>query len=108
MSNKSIQSEFFVSSTLNDAIDVSANTEKDKNYEMVNHPKHYNQYDIEVIDMMRKIWGDEDTIIFCRLNAFKYRMRMGLKPNNSIDQDLQKEKIYLNYIDEIRREHLKI
>ena len=66
------------------------------NYEHVNHPSHYNNYNIEVIDMMEKIWGTKNLINFCLMNAFKYRMRMGTKPDNSIQQDLQKEQWYLN------------
>ena len=41
-------------------------------YEEVNHPLHYNAYDVEVIDMMEKVFGKEETAIFCKLNAFKY------------------------------------
>lgn len=63
----------------------------------VNHPQHYNSYDVEIIEMMKRIWGTEATITFCKLNAFKYRMRMGLKPNNPIEQDLAKEQWYLDY-----------
>lgn len=66
------------------------NTEK--NYEHVNHPSHYNNYSVEVIDMMKKIWGIENTIRWCEMTAFKYRMRMGTKPGNSIEQELNKEK----------------
>lgn len=76
--------------------------EKNNDYEMVNHPKHYNNYDIETIDMMIKIWGIKATIIFCELNAFKYRMRMGTKPNQSIKQDIKKEKWYLKKADELK------
>lgn len=65
-------------------------------YESVNSPKHYNNYSIEVIDMMVSIWGVEKTIAFCEMNAFKYRMRMGTKPDNAIDQDLKKEQWYLD------------
>ena len=43
-------------------------------YEHVNHPKHYNNYSVEVIDMMEAIYGVEATIIFCEMTAFKYRM----------------------------------
>ena len=64
-------------------------------YEMVNHPSHYNNYDVEVIEMMKKIWGITATYNFCQMNAFKYRMRMGTKPGNDIFQDLDKEKWYL-------------
>lgn len=73
-----------------------------EDYEMVNHPKHYNLYDVEVVDMMRRIWGSEKTAIWCELNAFKYRMRMGLKPCSSFDEDLAKEQWYLNKAKEIR------
>lgn len=70
-------------------------------YEMVDHPQHYNNYEYEVIDMMRKIYGDEKTAIFCELNAFKYRMRMGTKPTSPIDEDLKKEQWYLKKKQEI-------
>ncbi len=60
----------------------------------VNHPKHYNQYPIEVIDMMVAIWGKEKTATFCTMNAFKYRMRLGHK--NDIQEDLAKEQWYLD------------
>ena len=78
-------------------------TEKDTAYEMVNHPSHYNQYDIEVIDMIIKIWGPEAAALWCDITAFKYRMRMGTKPNNSIEQDIKKEQWYLNKSKEIRK-----
>lgn len=70
-------------------------------YEMVDHPQHYNNYEYEVIDMMRKIYGDEKTAIFCELNAFKYRMRMGTKPTSPIQEDLKKEQWYLKKKQEI-------
>lgn len=69
--------------------------EENKDYEHVNHPTHYNNYDVEVIDMMRRIWGDNATIMWCEMTAFKYRMRMGTKPGNTIKQDLDKESWYL-------------
>ena len=68
----------------------------DKNYEMVNHPKHYNNYDKEVIDMMVDIWGLEKTAVWCEMTAFRYRMRMGTKPDNPMEQDFNKEKWYLD------------
>lgn len=68
--------------------------------EQVNHPIHYNQYSIEVIDMMISIWGRDETALFCEMNAFKYRMRLGHK--DDIQQDLKKEQWYLNKAKEIR------
>lgn len=66
--------------------------------EQVNHPEHYNDYDVEVIEMMERVFGHEAVINFCRLNAFKYRMRAGHKDGNSLEQDLKKERWYLDYI----------
>lgn len=74
-------------------------------YEYVNHPTHYNNYSMEVIDMMVKLWGPENTATFCEMNAYKYRMRLGLKPENPIEQDLKKEKWYLDKAKSIRKEY---
>ena len=67
--------------------------------ERINNPKHYNQYPVEVIDMMLAIWGHQKIIDFCIINAFKYRMRIGYK--DDIEQDLAKEKWYLEKAKEI-------
>lgn len=72
-----------------------------KDYEMVNHPNHYNSYSLETIEMMRRIWGDEATAKWCEMTAFKYRMRVGLKPDNSIEQDLAKEQWYIKKSNEL-------
>ena len=65
----------------------------------INHPKHYNQYPVEVIDMMIRIWGEEATRTFCILNAFKYRMRVGHK--DDAQSDLAKEQWYLDKAEEL-------
>lgn len=64
--------------------------------EQVNHPDHYNNYSVEVIDMMIAIYGKEDVAKFCEINAFKYRMRAGIKIANSYREDFKKEAWYLN------------
>jgi len=70
------------------------------NYEVVNkeydyvNPSHYQNYSKEVIEMMFNIWGKEKLIAHCEMCAFKYRMRVGEKPNQPIDQDLKKAKWY--------------
>ena len=72
-------------------------------YEHVNSPSHYNNYSKEVIDMMVDIYGTDKTIVFCEMNAFKYRMRLGTKPEQPIERDLQKEKWYLDKAEELRK-----
>lgn len=106
-SRKAVNSEASESASLTDygKKNIEAGkiaTGKDAEYEMVNHPTHYNQYDIEVIDMIIKIWGPEAAALWCDITAFKYRMRMGTKPDNSIEQDIKKEQWYLNKSKEIR------
>lgn len=68
--------------------------------EAVNHPSHYNQYPIEVIDMMESIFGLEATKLWCVMTAFKYRMRMGHK--DDIQQDMEKEQWYLRRAESLR------
>ena len=77
-------------------------TEQNGDYEYVNHPKHYNNYDVEVIDMMEKIFGPYQTAVFCKLNAYKYRMRVGTKPNTPVTEDLAKEQWYLKKYRELK------
>ena len=74
------------------------------NYEHVNHPTHYNSYSMECIAMMEMIWGAEATALWCEMTAFKYRMRLGNKPDNPIDQDLAKEAWYLAKAKELREQ----
>ena len=78
------------------------NNTNEQNYDFVNHPQHYNQWSMEVIDMMQKIYGLENTAIFCEMNAFKYAMRMGFKPTDNIQQDINKRNWYLNKANEIK------
>jgi hypothetical protein len=75
---------------------------ENKEYEHVNHPNHYNTFSKEVIDMMVDIWGIEKTIAFCEMNAFKYKMRMGDKPNQPLEQDSKKAFWYLNKSKELK------
>lgn len=73
-------------------------------YEMVNHPSHYNRYPIEAIEMARRIWGDEAMYTAAQITAFFYRMRLGLKPENSVEQELNKEEFWLNYAQKIAQD----
>lgn len=62
-------------------------------YDFIN-PDHYKQGSMEVIDMMIAIWGKEAVATYCEINAFKYRMRLGLKPEQPVERDLEKAKWY--------------
>lgn len=54
------------------------------------NPEHYKQQSREVWEMMLAIWGEEKFIAHCEMCAFKYRMRIGLKPNQDIQDELNK------------------
>jgi hypothetical protein len=65
-------------------------------------PEHYRKGSREVWQMMVDIWGVDAFKLFCEMNAFKYRMRLGSKPNESVDQDLEKAKWYEAKINELK------
>ena len=64
---------------------------KKKKEDLVNHPKHYNQGEIECIDAIRAMLSTEEFIGYLRGNSLKYRWRFRYK--NGI-QDLQKAEWY--------------
>ena len=80
--------------------------DEQEKYEQVHHPNHYNRYSIEAVEMARRIWGDDAMKTAAEITAFFYRMRMGLKPDNSVEQELAKETFWLNYAKKIE-ENLK-
>ena len=71
-------------------------------YEYVNHPSHYNRYPIEAVEMARRIWGDEAMEKAAEITAFFYRMRLGLKPDIAVEQDIEKEDFWLDYARKLR------
>lgn len=70
-------------------------------YDFIN-PDHYKNSSIEVIDMMVAVWGEEAVIKHCEMCAFKYRMRLGLKPDQPIERDLDKARWYETKANELR------
>lgn len=68
-------------------------------------PSYYESYnDKEVYQMMVDIWGEEKFIAFCEMNAFKYRMRMGKKPGESLEKEMSKVVVYEN----LRKDYLAL
>lgn len=66
--------------------------------EEINHPDYYNRYSVEIVEMARRIWGNEAMKNAAEITAFIYRMRAGEKPGNSVEKDLKKEHWWLDYI----------
>lgn len=64
--------------------------------EQVNHPVHYQDFSLETIDMIERIWGTDTAATWCEITAFKYSMRAGSKDGNPAEQDLAKRNWYLD------------
>jgi hypothetical protein len=68
------------------------------------NPNYYKKNSKEVYQMMIDIWGMEKYIAFCEMNAFKYRMRLGDKPEQPIDRDLEKAKWYEKMAKQLKKQ----
>lgn len=51
----------------------------------VNHPAHYKQYPVDVIDIIRYVLGHEGFRAYCIGNELKYRLRAGDKGDAAED-----------------------
>ena len=72
-----------------------------EDYDYIN-PSHYKSFSKETIDMMIDIYGKEKVATYCEINAFKYKIRIGEKPDQPIERDLDKARWYLNKASELR------
>ena len=75
--------------------------EEARDYDYIN-PNHYKKGDLEVWEQMVKLWGVEAFVKHCEMCAFKYRMRMGAKPEQPIERDLKKAEWYEAKANELR------
>ena len=62
--------------------------------EMVNHPSHYCQGNMECIDGLIGAFGRKEVATFCKINAMKYIWRLGHKDDEA--QEIGKIKWYLD------------
>lgn len=68
--------------------------------DMINRPPHYNREGaMETIDEMVLIFGIEETMSYCKLNAWKYRARALMKNG---EEDLKKSDWYLKKYKELQ------
>jgi hypothetical protein len=88
---------------ITEKLDKLNNLDQKENYDFVN-PEHYKQGSMEVIDMMKLLWGTEALILHCEMSEFKYRMRLGRKPDQPTDRDLQKAIWYQEKAKKLRDE----
>lgn len=62
----------------------------DKQYDSKGNAKHYATDRINDIVKMERIWGTYETMVWCEITSFKYRMRIGKKPGQPLEQELIK------------------
>lgn len=63
-------------------------------YDYIN-PSHYIQEDgKQTWERMVEEFGEFETAVFCKLNAYKYADRMGKKPNEDIEREKKKIQWY--------------
>ena len=75
---------------------MSKLSEKDREVDNVNHPRHYeNTCSLECIEVMRLTYGKRAVYDFCLCNAFKYMWRY---KNKNGTEDLDKSRWYLDYV----------
>lgn len=68
--------------------------------DVVKEPEHYKNGTFQVIDEMIVMFGVDDTITFCRLNAWKYRARAAYK--GKFEEDMKKSDQYLSMAYELQ------
>jgi hypothetical protein len=81
------------SAIITEKLDKINNLDQKEDYDFVN-PEHYKRGNMEVIDMMKLLWGTEALILHCEMTSFKYRMRAGTKPDQPIERELEKARWY--------------
>lgn len=71
------------------------------------NPAHYKSGEMEVWEMMVKVYGVDAYLNFARLNAFKYRMRAGLKDGADVQTEINKALWYESKIKELTEKNDK-
>ena len=74
--------------------------------DIVNHPSHYTNGDIECIDAMVAAFGVEFVMHYCICNAFKYLWRCEHKGSRAID--IQKAQWYLNKWEQLAESEMDV
>lgn len=74
--------------------------------DIVMEPDHYKHGIFEVIDEMIIMFGMDNTVTFCRMNAWKYRARAQYKGNPAVDMAKSDRYLEMAYeIQQIRQEY---
>lgn len=73
--------------------------EKVKDYDFTK-PNHYKLWpDMKEFELHKKLLSREEYIGFLKGNILKYQMRLGKKPNEPVDRDQEKIKVYTDELE---------
>jgi len=73
-----------------------------KDYDYIN-PSHYIQEDgRQTWERMLDYWTEEQFILWCEMTIFKYKDRLGKKPHESEERELDKIKWYEDKVKEFK------
>ena len=75
----------------------TASSAKPAQYDSVSRPDYYSAHAKECIVEMLILFGLDNFIAFCQMNAWKYRYRAGRKIGNAYDYDNAKADRYIEY-----------
>lgn len=68
-------------------------------------PKHYELWaNMDTWSPIRGALTGEEYIGFLKGNILKYQLRLGRKPNNPVEQDMKKIKVYEEKLNELLNE----
>ena len=71
------------------------------NDKLVHHPKHYQHFGLETIEIIEMILNQNPTLspfqAYCMGNELKYRLRAGLKDGNTYQRDIEKALKYRDF-----------
>lgn len=82
--------------------EVTSETPELSKYDFIN-PVHYDEDDgRETYEHMIDKWGKEAVALWCEMTAFKYKRRMGKKPTEDMERELNKMEWYVKKAKEIR------
>lgn len=94
--------EYGISILEGDSVEPSTPENLQPEYDYVN-PSHYVQDDgKQTWERMVDKWGIEKTALWCEMTAFKYKDRIGKKPNEDVDRENSKIEWYVDKAKELK------
>lgn len=77
-------------------------------YDYVKNPKHYQLWDnFDTWEPYVGLLTKEEFIGFCKGNILKYQLRLGRKPGQPVQRDIDKIKVYTEKLNELLKSSVK-